>query len=56
VANYLCSAKGISAIGLHLVEAPCEAILAIGLGKEDLLVFADDLDRELSVNQMLLQL
>jgi HD-like signal output (HDOD) protein len=56
LANYLCSAKGISSIGVHLVEFPRGAILALGLGKEDLLVLAENLDREITSNSVLFQL
>jgi HD-like signal output (HDOD) protein len=56
LANYLCSAKGFSAVGLHLVEFPRGVILAMGLQKEDLLVLAEDLDRELDSNSALFHL
>jgi putative nucleotidyltransferase with HDIG domain len=55
VANYLCSAKGHTAIGLQLVEFPGEAISAFGLKKEDILVLAEDLGQEISANQTLFQ-
>jgi HD-like signal output (HDOD) protein len=56
VANYLCSASGYSAIGLQLVDFPGNALSAFGMEKDDLLVLAGDLDRELETNQTLFQL
>ncbi len=56
VANYLCSVRGYSAIGLQLVRFPGDAVSAFGLKKDDLLVLAEDLDRELTMNQTLFHL
>ena len=53
MANYLCTAKGHSAIGLPLVAFPADAISAFDLKKEDLLVLAEDLEQELNANQTL---
>jgi putative nucleotidyltransferase with HDIG domain len=56
IANYLCSAKGHSAIGVQLVAFPAGAISAFDLNADDLLVLAEDLDQELNTNQTLFQL
>ena len=56
LANYLCSAKGVSALGLHLVEFPRDVILARGFQREDLLVLAESLDGELKNNSVLFQM
>jgi HD-like signal output (HDOD) protein len=56
LANYVCSAKGHSSVGLQLVKFPGDAVSAFGLRKEDFLVIAEDFDRELSMNSTLLQL
>jgi len=55
LANFLCSAKGISSVGMHLVAFPRHAITALNLSKEDILVLAEDLDREIQSNQTLFQ-
>lgn len=56
VANYLCSAKGLSSVGMHCVAFPREGVAALGLGKSDLLVIAEDLDREMQNNQDIFQI
>ncbi len=56
LANYLCSVKGQSAIGRPVVEFPDHSTSALGLGEEDLVVLAEDLDRELETNHTLFQL
>lgn len=47
VANYLCSLKGISSIGMNLVAPPYDAIKALSFNKEDLKVLVIDLDEEM---------
>lgn len=56
LANYVCSAKGCAALHLHLVEFPRDVILDLGFAGEDLLVIAEDLDRELNSKSELFQL
>lgn len=56
LANFICSLKGMSSIGLHLVEFPRSSMLALALGKEDLVVLANDLDRELLNSQYMFQI
>lgn len=48
VANLLCSLKGITAVGIKLRLGPLEGVRALALTKEDLVVMAGDLDRELA--------
>lgn len=47
VANFLCSFKGITSIGVNLVPPPKETIIALMLTKEDLKVLITDLDSEI---------
>jgi HD-like signal output (HDOD) protein len=56
LANFVCSLRGLSSVGVHLVEFPRAAITALSLGKNDLVVLANDLNRELANNQSLLQM
>jgi HD-like signal output (HDOD) protein len=56
LANYVCSAKGHSSVGLQLVKFPGDVVSAFALRKEDFLVIAEDFDRELSMNSTLFQL
>jgi putative nucleotidyltransferase with HDIG domain len=55
VGNFLCSLKEMSSVGMNLVAFPRDSILALGLGKTDLVVIAEDLDREINNNQNLFQ-
>ena len=54
VANFICALKDISSIGVNLVTFPGSAIDNLSLSKEDIIVLADDLDRELSLHDGLL--
>jgi HD-like signal output (HDOD) protein len=56
VANFICSAKGMASVGLNLVEFPRSALEALSLGKEDIMVLASDLDRELEANRSLFEM
>jgi len=56
LANYLCSMKGLSSVGLQLVAFPREAILGLGIGKTDLIVIAEDFDHELNEQQAMFQI
>ena len=53
LANFLCALRGYSSMGMQLVEFPRSTILAMNLGKDDLVVLANDLDREFASNQTL---
>ncbi len=48
VANLLCSLKGITSVGVKLRLGRLEGLRALALTKEDLVVMAADLDRELA--------
>lgn len=48
VANLLCSLKGITAMGITLRLGPLDGVRALALTKQDLVVMASDLDRELA--------
>lgn len=48
VANLLCSLKGITSVGMKLRLGPLDGLRALSLCKEDLVVMAADLDRELA--------
>lgn len=54
VANSICSLKGITSVGMNLVSFPKAAIEALGLSKNDFLVLAEDLDREIEKSGNLL--
>jgi HD-like signal output (HDOD) protein len=54
LANFICSLKDVSSVGVHIVAFPRDTILALGLGKDDLVVLAEDFDRELNNNQAML--
>ena len=56
VADYICSLKGIGSVGIHLSAFPRDSILALALGKTDLVVIAEDLDREIHDNQSVFQM
>ncbi len=56
IANFICSLKGASAVGLNLVAFPRNAINAFSLSKDDLIVLADDLEKDISANEVLFQL
>lgn len=55
-ANFLCSLKGITSVGINLVQFPQKTIQALAFSKEDLLVLSADLDREQKQNQALFQI
>jgi HD-like signal output (HDOD) protein len=56
VANIVCSLKGTTSVGMHLVRFPNPTIAALGLTKDDIVVLAEDLDQELVSNQSLFQI
>jgi HD-like signal output (HDOD) protein len=51
VANMICTLRQISSVGLNLLKPSTEAIRGLGLKKEDVVVLAQDLDRELKAHQ-----
>jgi HD-like signal output (HDOD) protein len=53
VANMICTMRQISSVGLNLLKPSADAIRGLGLRKEDVLVLAQDLDRELQAHQEL---
>jgi len=53
LANFICSLKGIPAIGLPVADFPRTTIASLGLSRDDLAVLASDLDKELQKNQEL---
>lgn len=56
VANYACSAKGITSVGRNLIRFPQAAIEALSLTRSDFVALVQDLDRELSEKQELFEL
>ena len=56
VANLICTIKGISSVGMNLVKPPLEAFRKLGFQKEDIIILATDLDRELAMNENLFEL
>jgi HD-like signal output (HDOD) protein len=56
IANFICSVKGITSVGINLAQFPRGAIEGLALTKEDVVVLATDLDREVSANESLFQL
>ncbi len=54
VANIICSLKGITSVGTNLVTFSANSFAALSLTKDDILVLATDLDRELEASQTLL--
>jgi HD-like signal output (HDOD) protein len=56
VANVLCTIKGISSVGRKAVRPNLELFAEMGLHKRDIIVLAEDLDRELTLNEGLFAL
>jgi putative nucleotidyltransferase with HDIG domain len=56
IANVICTIKGIMAVGLNLLEPPRDALRALALQKEDIVILAKDLDRELAMHENLFEL
>ena len=56
VANVICTLKGITSVGRKLVRAPTHAMQSLNLQKEDIVVLAEDLDREINLNEALFAL
>jgi putative nucleotidyltransferase with HDIG domain len=56
VANLICTLKGTSSVGQKLIKPPVHAFQVLNLSKEDIVVLASDLDREVSLNEGLFEL
>lgn len=56
IANVICTLKGITSVGRHLVEPPLDASQGLGFQKGDFVILATDLDRELELNENLFEL
>jgi len=56
VANLICTLKGISSVGLKLVKLCRPALEGLSLGREDIAILAEDLDREITANASLFQI
>ncbi len=56
IANLICSVKGISSVGVQLVQFPRTALEALSLTRNDLAVLVEDLDQELAANANLLHM
>jgi len=56
VANFLCTVKGVTSIGMKLVAPPREAVKALNLSKDDLKVLMLDLEEECRQNQPLFEI
>ncbi len=55
VANVICTLKGITSVGMRLVEPPLETFRALGFQKEDIIILATDLNQELEMNRNLFE-
>lgn len=56
VANLIVSLKGLTSVGVQRVRFPKEVFVEIGLTKDDVLVLAADLDREMASNATMFKL
>lgn len=56
LANVICTLKGISSVGMMLVESPNETITQLGISAQDIEVWVIDLDNELATNEQLFEL
>lgn len=56
VANLLCTAKGISSVGVKLVKPSAATMTGLSLTRQDVIVLAEDLERELATNASLFTL
>lgn len=54
-ANIICSLRGITSVGMNLVRANVETFRALGFHREDVIVLAADLDREIDRNRHLFE-
>jgi HD-like signal output (HDOD) protein len=56
VGNLICSLKGISSVGVCRIKVRPETLRGLSLGKQDILVLSEDLDREIAQNSALFQM
>jgi HD-like signal output (HDOD) protein len=56
IGNLLCTLKGITSVGHKLVTAPAELFQSLDFQKDDIVILATDLDRELTQNESLFML
>jgi len=56
VANVICTLKGITSVGQRLVEPALDTFKAMGFRKEDVVILAADLDREIAMSENLFEL
>ena len=56
VANLLCTLKGISSVGMKLVEFSRPAVAGLSMTKEDIAILVEDLDAEFDANAGLFQI
>jgi putative nucleotidyltransferase with HDIG domain len=56
VANLVCTLKGISSVGADVLRPSAPALQGLSLGRDDVAVLAEDLDRELAQNAGLFSL
>jgi HD-like signal output (HDOD) protein len=56
IANAICTIKGITSVGQRLIRPPLEALRTMGFGREDVIILATDLDREIATSESLFEL
>lgn len=56
VANFICSVKGYTSIGVNLARCSPAAVQGLALTKDDILVLSEDLDREVEQNSTLFEI
>lgn len=56
VANVVCTLKGITSLGMKLVRPAIETFRALGFEKDDVVVLAADLDREIAASEKLFEI
>ncbi len=56
MANLICTLKGITSVGFKLVKVSPKAMRDLSLGREDILVLAEDLDEEIARHGSLFEL
>ena len=56
VANFLCSLKGLTSVGIDLVSLSRESLAELGLDKADLEILTADLDYELTLHRHLFEI
>jgi hypothetical protein len=56
VANFICSVKGYTSIGLNLAKCSSVAVQGLSLTKDDILALSVELDREVEQNGTLFEI